>query len=117
MDWDLAASTLIWGYSEEGNIHLRFDIEAAFSNGDGGSYGNGGGGGGGDGGKAGGYDNEDALGDNAWLTFGMQNHPLTPLLGLHINCQSHQMIYRHTTANSGTCCHCYIQLLFGGVNK
>jgi len=69
---DLAASALIWGYFEEGNIHLRLDIEAACSNSDAGSYGNGGrcadgrcAGGGGSGGKAGGYDNEDALGDTS----------------------------------------------------
>jgi hypothetical protein len=98
MDWDLVASALIWGYFEEGNIHLRLDIEAACINGDAGSYGNGGGGAdgggsGGGGGKAGGYDNEDALGDNASLTFWIQNHQLRPLLGLNINCQGNHMTY------------------------
>jgi len=78
---------------------LRLDIEAACCNGDAGSYGNGGrcggGGGGGDGG-GGGYGSEDAPGDNASLTFGIQNHPLRILLGLNINWHSNQMTYPHT---------------------
>jgi len=77
---------------------LRLDIEAACCNGDAGSYGNGGicadGGGGG-----GGYDSEDALGDSASLTYETQNHPLRPLLGLNINCQSNQTSYPYIIAN------------------
>lgn len=81
---------------------MRLDIEAACRNGDAGSYGNGGrcadAGGGGSSGKAGGYDNEDALGDNDSLTFGIQNDQLRLLLGLNINCQSNQMAYRYIIA-------------------
>jgi hypothetical protein len=55
-------------------------MEAACINGDAGSYGNGGrsGDGGGGGGKAGVCDNDDTLGGNVSLTFGLQNHPLIP---------------------------------------
>lgn len=75
-------------------------IEAAGINGDAGSYGNGSrcADRGGDGGRAGGYDNEDALGDKSSLTYGLQNHPFRPLLGLNINCQCNQMTYRYIIA-------------------